>query len=88
MKLITPFAWERYLEGVTSGIRATTGVRQIAMLSIKVIVQVTKSGRRASLDVHHWDGNHRGKEESQRGDRGAGEHEWQTPSDLGAGAVG
>ena len=48
MKLITPFACERYFEGVTSGINATTGVRQIAMESMKVMVQVINSGSRAS----------------------------------------
>ena len=47
MKLMTPLATERCLEGVTSGMRATTGVRQMAMLSMKVIVQATKRGRRA-----------------------------------------
>ena len=45
MKLMMPLAWERYFDGVMSGMSATTGVRHSAMLSSKVLVQATNSGR-------------------------------------------
>jgi len=51
MKLITPLACERYFEGVTSGINATTGVRQIAIESMKVMVQAIKNGKRAPAEI-------------------------------------
>ena len=51
MKLMMPFAWERLEEGVMSGMSATTGVRQKAMLKISVVVQATKSGRTATSGI-------------------------------------
>jgi len=40
-----PLAWERYSEGVTSGMSATTGVRQNAIAKIVVTVQAKNSGK-------------------------------------------
>ncbi len=48
MKLMIPFAWDRNWEGVRSGINATTGVRQSAILSNNVLVQATNTGRTAA----------------------------------------
>src|SRR5512138_3173808 len=45
MKLMMPFAWERFSEGVTSGMRATTGVRHNAALKSSVLVHATNNGR-------------------------------------------
>lgn len=46
-----PLACERKGEGVTSGINATTGVRQSAMLSSKELVQATKKGNTAVIGM-------------------------------------
>ena len=43
--MIIPLACERKGEGVISGISATTGVRQKAMLSSREVVQATNSGK-------------------------------------------
>ena len=51
MKLMTPLACERFSEGVMSGISATTGVRQSAMLSSRVLVQATNSGSTAASGI-------------------------------------
>jgi len=48
MKLMIPLACERNLEGVTSGISATTGVRQNAIARIVVTVQAMNRGRVAA----------------------------------------
>ena len=44
MKLMMPLAWERSLFGVTSGMSATTGVRQKAIARMVVTVQATNKG--------------------------------------------
>ena len=54
IRLMTPLACERKGEGVISGIRATTGVRQKAMLSSRVLVQATKSGKIAAIGIGDW----------------------------------
>jgi len=48
IKLMIPLACDRSLEGVTSGINATTGVRQKAIARMVVMVQATKIGREAA----------------------------------------
>ena len=50
--LMIPLACERNFEGVMSGISATTGVRQMAMLSSRVLVQATKNRQ----DRCQWEG--------------------------------
>ncbi len=44
IRLMMPLACERNCDGVMSGMSATTGVRQKAMLSKSVLVQATNSG--------------------------------------------
>src|SRR3990172_7691513 len=51
MKLTMPFACDRYAEGVMSGMRATTGVRQRAMLNSRVLVQATNNGKTAARGI-------------------------------------
>src|SRR3990172_3020084 len=52
MKLIMPFACERFGEGVISGINATTGVRHKAALKSNVLVQATNNGRTAARGIN------------------------------------
>ena len=51
IKLIMPLACERFSDGVMSGMRATTGVRQMAILRMSVLVQATKSGRMPAIGM-------------------------------------
>ncbi len=51
MKLMMPLACERLLDGVISGIRATTGVRHSAMLNNRVVVPATKRGSTAAMGI-------------------------------------
>ena len=75
MKLMIPLAWERFGEGVISGIRATTGVRHSAMLSSRVLVQATN---------RRQNGCQRDQAKSQRADRRADQDEGHPPPDRGA----
>jgi hypothetical protein len=52
MKLITPFACDRNLEGVMSGIKATTGVLQSAILINNVLVHKTNNGRIDTIGIN------------------------------------
>src|SRR5450759_1445711 len=51
IRLMIPLACERYRDGVRSGIKAMTGVRQKAMLRSKVLVQATNNGRIAAIGM-------------------------------------
>src|SRR6185436_7484614 len=52
IKLMMPFAWERFSDGVISGIKATTGVRQNAMARKKDEVQATKKGSIPAMGIN------------------------------------